>query len=76
MSASLFKKLQNFYKKLGKSINLQYICTIIKRKTKRDNKKLIYSIMKNVNVNIVVMPQPQMDQDRQTFQTNYVLMSH
>jgi hypothetical protein len=32
--------------------------------------------MKNVNVNIVVMPQPQMDQDRHTFQTNYVLMSH
>ncbi len=31
--------------------------------------------MKNVNVNIVVMPQPMQDQDRFTNQTNYVFMS-
>ena len=32
--------------------------------------------MKNINVNIVVMPQPMQDQDRFTNQTNYVFISH
>lgn len=30
--------------------------------------------MKNVNVNIVVMPQPMQDQDRRTNQANYVFI--
>ena len=55
---------------------LYYFCSIKSKKNKKDNKSLIYSIMKNVNKNIVVMPQPMQDQDRFTNQTNYIFMSH